>query len=112
MGEATVDFSAAYDDVSSLRRTPNQRRSRERVAHILDCATQLIAENGSERMRMSQLARLAQISIGSLYQDFPDKGAIIRTLAGRYNAVGRATCYCRPAGWGRVALLYADKLCF
>ncbi len=59
MGEATVDFSAAYDAVSSLRRTPNQRRSRERVAHILDCPTQLIAENGSERIRMSQLERIA-----------------------------------------------------
>src|SRR5262249_8998690 len=29
-------------------------------------------------------------SIGSLYQYFPDKGAIIRTLAERYNAQGRA----------------------
>ncbi|MGF7009072.1 TetR/AcrR family transcriptional regulator [Aminobacter sp. BE322] len=32
----------------------------------------------------------AGVSIGSLYQYFPDKGAIVRTLAERYNAEGRA----------------------
>jgi AcrR family transcriptional regulator len=76
-------------DASPLRRQPNQRRSRERVELILDCATALIAEAGSDAMRMSEVARMAGISIGSLYQYFPDKAAILRTLAGRYNAAGR-----------------------
>jgi AcrR family transcriptional regulator len=44
---------------------------------------------------MSEVAELAGISIGSLYQYFPDKSAIIRTLAERYNAeswqLGEAT---------------------
>lgn len=82
--------SAPPDDTSSLRRTPNQRRSRERVEKILERATELIAERGSDAMRMSEVARLSGISIGSLYQYFPDKGAIIQTLAKRYNAQGRA----------------------
>jgi AcrR family transcriptional regulator len=75
---------------AALRRQPNQRRSRERVELILDCATALIAAAGSDAVRMSEVARLAGISIGSLYQYFPDKAAILRTLAGRYNAAGRA----------------------
>lgn len=74
---------------SSLRRTPSQRRSRERVERILNAAAQLIAEGGSEAMRMSDVAAAAGISIGSLYQYFPDKRAIVRTLAERYNAQGR-----------------------
>jgi AcrR family transcriptional regulator len=40
-------------------------------------------------MRMSEVAEMAGISIGSLYQYFPDKSAIIQTLARRYNAKSR-----------------------
>lgn len=74
---------------SASRRAPSQRRSRERVENILEAATALIAEAGSDAMRMSEVAERAGISIGSLYQYFPDKAAIIRTLAERYNAQGR-----------------------
>jgi AcrR family transcriptional regulator len=72
------------------RRAPTQRRSRERQERILAVATELIAAQGSDAMRMGAVAEKAGISIGSLYQYFPDKGAIIRTLAQRYNAQGRA----------------------
>lgn len=68
-----------------LRRRPSQTRSRERVERILAAATDLIAARGSEAMRMAEVAEAAGISIGSLYQYFPDKAAIIRTLAERYN---------------------------
>ncbi|KND54638.1 Transcriptional regulator, TetR family [Candidatus Paraburkholderia kirkii] len=40
-------------------------------------------------MKMSKIAELAEISIGSLYQYFPDKRAIVRTLAGLYAAESR-----------------------
>jgi AcrR family transcriptional regulator len=71
-------------------RTPSQRRSRERVERLLSVAAAVIAERGSDAMRMSDVADRAGVSIGSLYQYFPDKGAIIRRLAERYNAQGRA----------------------
>lgn len=74
---------------SAARRAPSQKRSRERVEHILEAATTLIAKAGSDVMRMSEVAERAGISIGSLYQYFPDKAAIIRTLAERCNAQGR-----------------------
>ena len=74
----------------ALRREPNQRRSRERVERILAAASALIAERGSDAMRMGEVAERAGVSIGSLYQYFPDKAAIIRQLAERYNAAGRA----------------------
>ena len=69
---------------------PTQQRSRERVERMLAAASALIAEDGSDAMRMSEVAERAGVPIGSLYQFFPDKGAIIRTLAERYNALGRA----------------------
>lgn len=68
-----------------LRRRPSQTRSKERVERILAAATELIAARGSEALRMAEVAEAAEISIGSLYQYFPDKAAIIRTLAERYN---------------------------
>jgi len=74
----------------ALRREPNQRRSRERVERILAAASALIAQRGSDAMRMGEAAERAGVSIGSLYQYFPDKAAIIRQLAERYNAAGRA----------------------
>jgi AcrR family transcriptional regulator len=74
----------------ALRRAPSQARSRERVEKMLAAARDLIAEKGSDALRMGEVAERAGVSIGSLYQFFPDKAAVIRTLAERYNAQGRA----------------------
>lgn len=71
------------------RRNPTQQRSRERQERILAVATQLIATKGSDQLKMSEIAERSEISIGSLYQYFPDKSSVIRTLAERYNAESR-----------------------
>ncbi|EKF20668.1 TetR/AcrR family transcriptional regulator [Nitratireductor pacificus] len=76
-------------DLPAARKQPLQKRARERVERILDVARDIIAESGSEAMKMSEVAQRADISIGSLYQYFPDKAAIIRTLAEHYYALGR-----------------------
>lgn len=77
------------DGGGAERRSPSQKRAKERVELILGVTAALIAEKGSDAMKMSEVAERAAISIGSLYQYYPDKGSIIRTLAERYNAVGR-----------------------
>lgn len=74
MGECmTVDVARG--------REPVQARSRERVARILAAATATIAERGSEHLKMAELAGRAGVSVGSLYQYFPDKAAVILALA-------------------------------
>ncbi|OSZ68330.1 TetR family transcriptional regulator [Sphingomonas sp. IBVSS2] len=69
---------------------PVQKRSRERFERILQCAAAVMAEKGGEAFRMSDIVERTGIPFGSLYQYFPDKTAIIGTLAERYNAIGRA----------------------
>ena len=71
------------------RLAPVQQRSRERFERILACAAEIIAEKGSEAFRMSDVVERGGIAFGSLYQYFPDKAAIVGTLAERYNATGR-----------------------
>jgi AcrR family transcriptional regulator len=71
------------------QRKPTQQRSRERLERILDVAEELIEQKGSEHVKMSEIADLADISIGSLYQYFPDKRAIIRSLAEAYAVESR-----------------------
>jgi AcrR family transcriptional regulator len=70
------------------RLVPAQKRSRERFERILAAAAELIAEKGSDGFRMSDIVERTGIAFGSLYQYFPDKTAIIATLALRYNAIG------------------------
>ncbi|GGB53170.1 TetR family transcriptional regulator [Tistrella bauzanensis] len=74
----------------AARRQPSQQRSRERVERMLAAAQQIIAERGSDALRMADVAERAGVSIGSLYQFFPDKAAIIRSLAERCTSQSRA----------------------
>ena len=82
---------AIADPQPAPRRTPQQQRSRERVERILTVAKDQIARSGSDALKMGEVAAEAGVSIGSLYQYFPDKGAIIAALAERYYEEGR-TC--------------------
>ncbi|MBX5001424.1 TetR/AcrR family transcriptional regulator [Rhizobium lentis] len=71
------------------RRIPRQQRGRERFEKILAVAAELIEQHGSDGLKMSEIVEEAGLSFGALYQYFPDKTSIIRTLAERFNEEGR-----------------------
>lgn len=58
-------------------REPTQERSRERVAAILSAAKDLIAEAGLGNLKMGLIAERAGVPVGTLYQFFPDKDAVL-----------------------------------
>ena len=66
-----------------LRRIPQQARSQRRVKHILDTAEQLFVEAGYEQTSTNAIAARAGVPIGSLYQFFPSKEAILNALIER-----------------------------
>lgn len=71
------------------RKEPVQERSRARFDRILTEANELIIGSGVDAVAMSEIAQKAEISVASLYQYFPDKAAIIASLADRYNQSGQ-----------------------
>ncbi|TAD78850.1 MAG: TetR/AcrR family transcriptional regulator [Oscillatoriales cyanobacterium] len=68
-----------------MRKKPKQARSQARVDRILDVAEQLFTTEGYNATTTNAIAAQAGVPIGSLYQFFPDKNAIIGALAERYN---------------------------
>src|SRR5205085_1945870 len=66
-----------------LRRTPVQERSAARVERMLDAAASLLDEVGYDGTTTSLIASRAGVSVGSLYQFFPDRRAVLQALAVR-----------------------------
>ena len=64
----------------SSRKQPKQVRSTELVAAILEAAAQVLATQGASRFTMARVAERAGVSVGSMYQYFPNKAAILFRL--------------------------------
>ncbi|MFI7400672.1 TetR family transcriptional regulator [Streptomyces sp. NPDC049541] len=82
MGEPTTQVSGA----ASLRRTPQQARSKARLARVLEAAERVLIGEGVEELTTTRVAAEAKVSVGSLYQYLPDRDAIIDALAAGYFA--------------------------
>lgn len=66
------------------RRVPTQQRSQERLARIARAAGELSVEVGADAVTMEAIAARAETSIGSLYQFYPNKDALLHAVAERY----------------------------
>lgn len=66
------------------RRQPRQDRSRFTVEVMLDAATRVFDEGGYEAATTNLVAERAGVSVGSLYQYFPSKDALLTALHERH----------------------------
>lgn len=64
----------------STRKEPKQARSSDLVAAVLDAAVQVLEAEGAQRFTTARVAERAGVSVGSLYQYFPNKAAILFRL--------------------------------
>lgn len=64
----------------SSRKEPSQSRSATLVAAILEAAVRVLTEEGAVRFTTARVAERAGVSVGSLYQYFPNKAAILFRL--------------------------------
>jgi AcrR family transcriptional regulator len=85
--------------VTPLRRVPVQERSAARVERMLDACAELLDEIGYDATTTKLIAERAKVAIGSIYQFFPDKRAVVQALALRYLAAFR----------GQVITLFAER---
>ncbi len=69
--------------VPSPRKSPRRRNSQQTVDAILDAAALLLEAGNIDALTTNKIAARAGVSIGSLYQYFPNREAIIRELAAR-----------------------------
>lgn len=66
-----------------MRKSPTQARAAQTVDAIVEAAIQILQSDGEERLTTNRIAERAGVSIGSLYQYFADKEAIVEAIAER-----------------------------
>ena len=69
--------------IDSKRRTPKQTRARDTLEVIFDATARVIEEEGRSALNTNRVAERAGISIGTLYQYFANKEAILCAMARR-----------------------------
>jgi AcrR family transcriptional regulator len=67
-----------------MRKEPRQERARATVEAIVEAAARILDRQGWARFTTNAVAEMAGVSIGSLYQYFPNKLALVETILRRH----------------------------
>ncbi|MGC1965467.1 MAG: TetR/AcrR family transcriptional regulator, partial [Candidatus Acidiferrales bacterium] len=67
------------------RKSASQERSRLTVSAILDATARILIREGYDRASTNKIAAVAGVSIGSLYQYFPSKEALVAAVSERHS---------------------------
>src|SRR3990167_2638635 len=65
---------------SAPRRSPRQERSQFTVDAIFEAVARIVATQGEDALTTNRIAEVAGVSVGSLYQYFPSKEAILLAM--------------------------------
>lgn len=97
------------------RREPKQQRSRQTVDDVLQAVQLVVKRHGPQAVTTNRIAEAAGVSVGSLYQYFPDKRAIFTALHERHvvdvrQAIAQTTSACTLAPLGEFACELVQSL--
>jgi len=67
------------------RKSPRQRRAKDLVEALLDATARVLVEEGYDKTSTNRVAKRAGVSVGSLYQYFPNKEALVLGVARRHS---------------------------
>jgi AcrR family transcriptional regulator len=70
----------------SPRKSATQRRSRQTVDVLLEATARILVSEGYDRASTNRIAQVAGVSVGSLYQYFPSKEALLAAVIDRHAA--------------------------
>lgn len=96
---------------SGQKRRPLQRRSRDTVDVIVRATAQILSREGPGRITTNRVAETAGVSIGSLYQYFPDKEALVAEVRRRYDDAFRDRMLALVGEIGALPLPQAIERC-
>jgi AcrR family transcriptional regulator len=65
------------EEPSSRRRRPKQARSIAKIEAIREAAAQVVARDGAEAATTTRIAKRAGVSVGTLYQYYADRDAVL-----------------------------------
>lgn len=81
------DAAMEYKRMTYLRKKPRQARARVTCAAIVEAAARILSEEGAARLTTNRIAERAGVSVGSLYQYFPNRHAERPGLANALSAL-------------------------
>jgi AcrR family transcriptional regulator len=74
----------ARKPATSPRKSASQERSRLTVDALLEATARVLIKDGYDRASTNKIAAVAGVSIGSLYQYFPSKEALVAAVIDRH----------------------------
>ena len=86
------------------RKFPRQARAKATIDAIIEASTQLLLERDYDQFTTARAAERAGVSVGSLYQYFPNKAALAAAVIDRCCGEFIAALDCALAGRPRITL--------
>lgn len=81
MGRAAAGPGSDMQDIDlKMKKQPRQARSKATVKAIIEGCAQVLAQQGYSALTTNEIARVAGVSIGSVYEYFPGKEAIVAAM--------------------------------
>lgn len=78
--ETTMAPTSKPEQLPALRKRPTQSRSRALVDAVEQACLQILDEAGEAALTVARIAEISGVAVGSIYQYFPNKDAIVALL--------------------------------